>query len=40
MWLKEVGIKANVNIGEKLKQNPNNYGFEIGKGMFDFINEK
>ena len=39
-WLKEVGIVVNVHIGEKLKQNPNNYGFEIGIGMFDFITGK
>ena len=35
MWLKEVGITVLVNIGEKLKKYPNNYGFEIGIGMYD-----
>tara|TARA_B100000282_G_scaffold265810_1_gene217163 strand:+ start:922 stop:2694 length:1773 start_codon:yes stop_codon:yes gene_type:complete len=35
MWLKEMGISVEVTIGKNLRKYPNNYGFEIGKGMFD-----
>ncbi len=40
MWLKEIGIAVNVLIGERLRKYPNNYGFEIGIGMFDFMSGK
>ena len=40
MWLKEMGISVEVTIGKNLRKYPNNYGFVIGKGMFDFITGK